>query len=134
MNLLLLALRSLLLNLWMAATVVPWAIMMMVLSIGVRGERPPDGGAAQSGVAGEVEFLVRGKNAHAIVRRGIGGLEQERSFRKIGPVRDGLHLLRREPIGMGHDRERVTGKRRGGKDIDFKELEVHARQCSQPWG
>lgn len=96
-------------------------------------ERPPDGGATQGGVAGEIKLLVRGKNAHAIVRRGIGGLEQERGFRKIGPVRDGLHLLRREPIGMGHDGERVTGKRRGGKDIDFKELELHARQCSQPW-
>lgn len=39
MNLPLLALRSLLLNLWMAATVVPWGVMMMVLSIGIRGER-----------------------------------------------------------------------------------------------
>lgn len=39
MNLLLLALRSLLFNVWMAATVAPWGVMMMVLSIAVRGER-----------------------------------------------------------------------------------------------
>lgn len=33
------ALRSLLFVLWMAATVVPWAILMLLLSIAVRGER-----------------------------------------------------------------------------------------------
>ena len=61
-------------------------------------------------------------------------LEQEGGLRKVGPVRDCLHLLGAKPIRAGYHRKGVAVKGTGGKNINLKELVLHARQSSQPQG
>ncbi len=55
----------------------------------------------------------------------LGALDEDR-LREVEFRRDGLHPLIAKVIRVKHDRERVAGQRRAGKDIERVERAAHA--------
>ena len=61
------------------------------------------------------------EDADPVVRVGRGRREHERRLRQVRPVRDALHLLGGQAVGVEHDRDGVAAVRRLGEDVDLLE-------------
>src|SRR5471030_1940380 len=70
--------------------------------------------SAERRVSGKRKLGIRRENTHAVVRRRVCWLENEGSFRKIGPARHGPHLCVTEIVGIENHGQRIPfqGNRR----------------------
>lgn len=82
----------------------------------------------------ERQLRSQRKDAHPVVGGRVRGRQHERALRQVGPRGKRGHLLRREPLGIEHHRERVARLRGGGREhIDHPErARVHTADATGP--
>jgi len=81
-------------------------------------------------MAGEWQLGLGVEDPDAVVGRVIRRREQERRLRQVRPAGEALHLVRREPAAVQHDRERVAEPGLRREHVDLGERAVHgSRVC-----
>ena len=91
----------------------------------MRLPRGQQDGAAHGGVTGKRDLAVREEDADAGGVGRVGGRHHEDGLRQVELARDGLHLQRRQAIGVQHHRQRVAGEAAVGEDVQGVEREGH---------
>jgi hypothetical protein len=89
----------------------------------------PDMAAAQRGMPREGQLPSGREDAHAVVGCRIRGWKQEGRLGQVGPAREGLHLLGRQPFGVDDDRHRVAALRLWREDVDLLETPHRISPC-----
>jgi hypothetical protein len=94
----------------------------------------PGVAGAQRRVAGEREFLGGGEDTDAVVGILRGGRQHECGFREVGPVRDALHVLVGQTLGVEDHRDGVALVRDVGEHVNLAERahDAHAIKRSTP--
>jgi hypothetical protein len=93
----------------------------------------PGVAGAKRRVAREREFLRGGEDPDAVVGILCGGRQHERGFRKVGPVRDALHLLAGQALGAEDHRDGVALVGKIGEHVNLAERahDAHAIKPSR---
>ena len=76
-------------------------------------------------MTGERHLGLRGEDAHLGGVRGVLRRQHKGRLRQVELVGDGLHLGRRQPLGLRQNRHRVAAKSAVGENIDGDELKLH---------
>ena len=81
----------------------------------------PRVGAAQRRMSGERQLTQGCEDPQPVVRRGVGGRQQEGGLGEVRPPGEGRHLRVGEAGGVVHHGHRVAGERTRGEDVDLGE-------------
>ncbi len=75
--------------------------------------------AADTGMTGKGNFLLRCEDTHAIAGAGIARRQQKGRFHQIGPARVALHLRIAPAACIHYDAEVIATAGAGGEDIQM---------------
>ena len=94
--------------------------------------RDPGVARPERRVPRERQLLHRREDTDPVVGPRIGRRQHERGLGQVRPVREPLHLVAVESVGIEDDRDRVAPVRRGREHVDLAEWAQHPRKVLCP--